>query len=257
MKQYILILLCSLSLISCSALRDAENRTADWTAQQLYDEAKTYLNSREFDLAIRYYELLEARYPLGRYAQQAQLDMAYAYYQSDEAESAIGVIERFIRFYPRHPNIDYAYYLKGLVYFDMDKGVLDRLVTLDKSQRDAGAAKSSFEYFLELVERFPNSRYTEDAKLRMAYLYNNLAKYELHAADYYIKRGAYLAAINRAKTVVEKYPQSPDLAEALTIMAKGYKIMQLDSHYEDTMRVLKINYPDYAGIKTVEKLQIN
>ncbi|MCV6639499.1 outer membrane protein assembly factor BamD [Candidatus Albibeggiatoa sp. nov. NOAA] len=257
MKKLLLIAICLLSLASCSALRDTENKTADWTAQQIYAEARNFLNESDFDSAIRYYELLEARYPLGRYAQQAQLDMIYAYYKYGEPESAIAVADRFIKFYPRHPNIDYAYYLKGLVNFEMNSGLVDRIVKLDKSQRDASAAKASFENFSELVERFPNSKYSEDARQRMVYLHNNLARYELHVAEYYIKRGAYLAAANRAKTVVEGYPNSPDMPEALTLMAKAYKILDLHPLYEDALRVLKANYPDYEGIATVENTVIN
>ncbi len=256
MKKLLLITIC-LFIASCSSLRDTEDRTADWTAQQIYAEARKFLNESDFDSAIRYYEILEARYPLGRYAQQAQLDMIYAYYKYSEPESAIGVADRFIKFYPSHPNIDYAYYLKGLVYFEMNSGLLDRVIQLDKSQRDASAIKASFENFSELVERFPNSKYSEDARQRMVYLYNNLAKYELHVAEYYIKREAFLAAANRAKTVVEGYPNSPDMPEALTLMAKAYKILALHPLYEDTMRVLKANYPDYAGISEVENIVIN
>jgi len=237
----------------CSSFADTRERTMNWSAQRLYNAAKEALMNGEYDNAVQYYEVLEARYPFGRFAQQAQIDLVYAYYKYGEPESALVAAERFIRLYPRHPHVDYVYYMKGLVNFELDVGFLDEYLPIDRSQRDQGAAVDSFDDFYQLVTRFPDSQYSEDARQRMLYLKNNLAAYEVQVARYYIKRGAYLAAANRARYVIENYPHTPATPEALTVLAKAYKILGMQDLSNSALRVLKLNYPEHNGITEVEE----
>ena len=244
MRSIKLLLVISLLILGgCSLLPDQIDNTKDWSADRFYTEAKDAMNSGDYGTAIKYFETLEARYPFGRYAQQAQLEVIYAYYKDNEPVSAVSAADRFIKLYPRHPFVDYAYYLKGLANFNAGRGLIERYIPQDASQRDPGAARQSFQDFSDLVKRFPNSKYTNDAILRMAYLRNNLAKYEINVANYYMKRGAYVAAANRAKYVVENYPRTPSMPDALGILAKAYKVMELDDLSADALRVLELNYP--------------
>jgi outer membrane protein assembly factor BamD len=251
------IMLYSLSsLFGCSLIGDTRDETKNWSLERLYSEAKGALDSGTYESAIKYYEQLEARDPFGKYAQQAQLEVIYAYYKFEEPDSAIVAADRFIKLYPRHSYVDYAYYLKGLVNFERNQGILARILPLDRSQRDQGAALQSFYDFADLVKQFPQSKYSEDAKQRMVYLRNILAEYELHVARFYLQRGAYIAAANRAKTVIQSYQQTPAVAEALVILAKAYKIMGLDDLSANALSVLKLNYPNNKGIKEIERVVV-
>lgn len=241
---------------ACGLLPEQIDETKNWSADRFYSEAKDALNSGEYETAIKHYEGLEARYPFGRYAQQAQLEVIYAYYRYDEPESAIAAADRFIKLHPRHPFVDYAYYLKGLVSFNEDRGLVERYLPSDPSQRDPGAARQSFQDFSELIKRFPNSKYVTDARQRMLFLRNNLAQYEVNVADYYMRRGAYLAAANRAKYVVENYQRTPAMPEALSILASAYKIMDLGELADDALRVLELNYPGDPRIAQVKNLEV-
>lgn len=238
------LLLLVLLASGCGLLPEEKDKTADWSAQKLYGKAKEALDSGNYETAIDYYEKLEARYPFGKYAQQALLESAYAYYKFDEPESAIATLDRFIKTYPRNRHVDYAYYLKGLTNFDRTSTLLDRYLPRDPTERDAGAARQSFFDFQELVQRFPNSIYAEDARLRMAYLRNNLAAYDVHVARYYMRRGAYVAAANRARNVVEKFPRTPSVPDALKLMVEAYQKMGLDNLAADAERVLQLNFPE-------------
>ena len=230
-----------LLLSACGLLPDQEDETKDWSASQFYSEASQALNNSDYEKAIKYYELLEARYPFGPYAMQAQLDIAYAYYKYDEPESAIAALDRFIKLHPRDPHVDYAYYLKGIVNFNRKFGFFDRFIPSDPSQRDPGSARQSFKDFGELVRRFPDSKYTADARQRMVFLRNNLAQYEVNVADYYIRRGAYVAAANRGIYVVENYQRTPAVKNALEVMIKAYDKLGMEPLAEDTRRVLALN----------------
>lgn len=245
-----------LGLTGCSLLPEVQDETKDWSAQRLFSAAKSEMADGNYDLAIQYYEKLETRYPFGKFAQQAQIDIAYAYYKTNEPESAIAACDRFIRLYPRHPNVDYAYYLKGLANFNRGMGLLERYLPRDASQRDPGAALQSFNDFGELTRRFPDSKYAEDAAQRMLYLRNNLAQHELHVAEYYMRRKAYVAAANRAKYVIENYPRAPAVPDALVLMAKAYKLLGLEDLAADALRVLKLNYPDNTRIGEVESMSL-
>jgi len=245
------IILLSLVIIQsgCFLLPEQIDMTKDWSAGKLYSAGKAALNNADYEGAIDYYEKLIARYPFGRHAQQAQLEMAYAYYKWDEPESAISTLERFVKIYPRHPNVDYAYYLKGLVNFNRGKGLVEKYLPTDASQRDPGAARQAFLDFSELLRRHPDSKYAEDARLRMIYLRNNLAAYEIHVARYYIRRGAYAAAANRAKYVIEHYQKAPAVKDALLILSQSYDTLGMNELSEDARRVYKANFkgPMQAG----------
>ncbi len=254
-RNLILVLLATATAAGCGLL-PKEDPTADWSAQKLYTEAKASLSSGDYEQAITYFEYLEARYPFGRYAQQAQLEIAYAYYKYDEPESAIAAAERFIQLYPRHPNVAYAYYLKGLANYNRGKGFVERYVPQDPSERDPGAALQAFQDFSELIKRFPDSKYAKDAGQRMVYLRNNLAQHEVHVADYYMRRRAYVAAANRGKHVIENYQRTPAVPDALVVMAKAYKQLGLNDLSDDALRVLRLNYPDHPGIAQVENLVV-
>lgn len=238
-----LAVIAALLLAACGMLPEEKDETAGWNAQKIYSEAKVAMGEGAYDRAIKLFEKLEARYPYGRYAQQAQLDVAYAYYKTQDSASSIAACERFIKLHPNHPNVDYAYYLKGLVNFNEDLGLLGSLANQDLSERDPKGARESFDTFKELVTRYPDSRYAEDSRLRMRYLVNSLAAHEVHVARYYYRRGAYLAAANRAQAAVKSYPQAPAVEEALFLLVKSYDALGIPDLRDDADRVLRTNYP--------------
>ena len=239
----LLALLLALLGSGCSLLPDQIDETASWSANKLYTEAKEAVSEGAYDKAIKYFEKLEARYPYGRYAQQAQLEVAYAYYRQDEKASAIAACERFIRLHPNHPNVDYAYYLKGLSNFNADLGVMGHVSMQDPTERDPKAARDAFEAFKELVAKYPESKYAEDSAQRMKYLVNALASHEVHVAHYYMRRGAYIAAANRAQFALKTYPSAPANEEGLFIMVKAYDAMGLNDLRDDAERVMRHNFP--------------
>lgn len=229
-------------LVACGGIED--DRTIGWSAQRLYTEAKDELNSGNYREAIKLYEKLEARFPYGRLAQQAQIEVAYAYFKDAEPAQAIAAADRFIKLHPNHPNVDYAHYLKGIVWFNEDIGLIGRLGDQDPSERDPKAARDSFEAFRELVQRYPESKYTPDAAQRMRYLVNALASHEVHVARYYLRRGAYLAAVNRAQYAVKNFPDAPAIEEALFIMVRSYDQMGMTDLRDASERVMRKNFPD-------------
>jgi outer membrane protein assembly factor BamD len=246
MKRSVAIIACALLLSACSSDFD---ETATWSAQRLYTEAKDELTSGNYPQAIKYYEKLEARFPYGRYAQQAQLELAYAHFKDNDAPGAIGAADRFIKLHPNHVNVDYAYYLKGIIWFNEDQGILARFADQDPTERDPKAARDSFDAFKELAQRFPDSKYTPDAVLRMNWLVNALAAHEVHVARYYLSRGANIAAVNRAQWALKNYPQTPALEEALFVLVKAYDSMGLDELRDDSDRIMKKNFPDSRYFK--------
>jgi outer membrane protein assembly factor BamD len=252
----LVLLAATLALGGCGLLPEVKDETSGWSAQKLYAEAKDNLNSGNYERAVKLFETLESRYPFGRYAQQAQLEVAYAYYKDNEPISAIAACDRFIKLHPNHPNVDYAYYLKGLANFNDDLGLLGNLVKQDLSERDPRAARDAFLAFKELVTRFPDSKYAADSTARMKYLVNALAGNEVHVAKYYLKRKAWVAAANRAKEVLKTYPEAPALEEALAIMVVAYEKLELTDLRNDAQCVLTLNFPDskYAkGVSTEGK----
>jgi outer membrane protein assembly factor BamD len=237
------VLLSSL-LGGCGLLPDQEDEAANWTAQKLYSEAKDAMNDGAYDKAIKYFEKLEAKYPYGRYAQQAQLEVAYAYFKQQETASAVAACDRFIRLHPNHPNVDYAYYLKGLANFGEDLGLLGQLSMQDLSERDPKASKESFDAFKELAIKFPASKYAADATVRMNYLVNNLAAHQVHVAGYYFRRGAYIAAINRAQSSLKTFPGAPANEEALFLIIRAYDALGMKDLRDDSERVMRKNFPN-------------
>ena len=254
--RHLMTILLVFTLSACSYFGEKDDETASWDADRLYAEAKGQLDSGYYSQAVENYQKLETRFPFGTHAQQALLDLAYAYYKDDEPESAISACERFIKLYPQNVHVDYAYYLKGLTNFNRGKGLTDRFLPTDESQRDPGAALRAFQDFSELVKRFPESEYVEDAEQRMRYLRNNLAQNEVHIANYYMRRGAFLAAVNRARYVVENYPRTPAVPDALVLMAKAYRILEMNDLLEDALRVLELNYPNHPGIYEVKEVEV-
>ena len=239
-------------LAGCSAI--PEDKTASWSPNKLYAEAKDELSAGAYDKAITLFEKLEGRAAGTPLAQQAQLDKAYANYKTGEAAQAIVTLDRFIKLHPASPALDYALYLKGIINFNDDLGMFSAVTRQDLAERDQKAAKESFESFKELVTRFPASRYTPDAGLRMTYIVNSLAQYEVHVARYYYGRGAYVAAINRAQVVVSDYQGMSALEEALFIIVKSYDMLGMTQLRDDAKRVLEKNYPQSeflaSGFKT-------
>jgi outer membrane protein assembly factor BamD len=236
----ILATLCA----GCGLLPEVKDETLSWSANKLYTEAKTAMDEGNYETAIKYFEKLESRYPYGLYAQQAQIDIAYAYWKDNEPASAVAACERFIKLHPNHPNVDYVYYLRGLVNFNEDLGILGQISQQDMTERDPKGARESFDSFRELVTRYPDSKYTPDAILRMKYLVNALASLEVHVARYYMKRNAYVAAVNRAQFALKNYPDAPATEEALFIMVKAYDLMGMNDLRDDIERVMRKNYPN-------------
>ncbi len=236
--------LLALFMQACAIFGDPTelDDTKGWQAERIYQEGEAKMIDKDYDKAIGYFQKLESRFPHGKYATQAQLEIAYAYYKKGDPVSSVAAADRFIKLHPNHPNVDYAYYLKGLSSFN-ERGIIEKATAQEISDRDPKALKLSFAAFKELTERYPKSRYYKDATQRMVYLVNTLSQHEMHVARYYMKRQAYLAALNRAKYVLEYYPNSVSVEEALVISISAYDHMDLQDLKEDTLRVLKTNYP--------------
>jgi len=235
-----------------------EDEFAKFNNDQLYADAKDELGEGNYENAIKRLEKLEARASGTMLSQQAQLDLAYSYYKTGEKAQALAKLERFLRLHPTSPAVDYALYLQGLINFNEDLGLFSRISRQDLSERDQQASKDAYESFKQLIERFPNSKYAPDARLRMNYIVNSLAAGEVHVARYYLRRGAYVAAANRAQTAVTEYRNSPAIEEALYIMVQSYDKLGLTQLRDDASRILKQNFPESAyltaeGPKAKEK----
>lgn len=250
MKNFRVLFLISISflLFACAGKQadDIEVPLAD-DAFKLYERSQSAIKSGNYQTAIRALEQLDSLYPFGAYSHQAQLSLIYAYYKSRNSASAVAAAERFIRQNPNHENVDYAYYMKGLINFTSEVGFFKELLSADLSQRDASTARQAFNDFAELLRKFPDSEYAKDAKQRMIFLRNRLARYELHVAQYYMQRNAYIAAANRAQYVVENYPKTTAVPDALLVMATAYDILELNDLSEKAKNLLKLNYPNYAA----------
>jgi outer membrane protein assembly factor BamD len=239
----------ALSLSACGLLPEKIDETKGWSASKLYSEARDELSSGNYETAISHFEKLESRYPFGTYAQQAQMEIAYAYYRQGDSAQALAAVERFIKLHPNHPNVDYMYYLRGLINFNDRSSFLDFLARQDPSERDSKATREAFEAFKQLADRFPQSKYTPDAIARMKYLVNAMAQYEVHVANYYYRRGAYVAAANRAQLAVSEYREAPAIEEALYVMARSYDKMGMPKLRDDAERVLKTTFPNSAYLR--------
>lgn len=236
--------LIALMAAGCSLFPDVKDETADWSADRLYQTAHEALVGGNYIRATKLYDQLEARFPYGRYAQQAILESAYANWRGNEQAAAIAACDRFIRTYPNHPNVDYAFYLKGLVHFREDQGLLGYVYELDLSERDPKEMRNSFAAFKELTTRFPESQYFQDSVARMRYLNNAMATYEVNVANYYYRRGAYIAAANRAQASLLAFPQTPANEKALDVTRNSYGKLGLSQLSEDSQQILAKTYPE-------------
>lgn len=233
-----------LALQACGGgAKPTKDVSKGWPVERLYAAAKTELTSGNYKKAVSYYEKLSARYPYGKFAQQSQLEVAYAYFKDNERASAVAACDRFIKLYPTHPNVDYAFYLKGLVTFNEDLGILGKFSNQDQTERDPQAMRDSFDALQELVTRFPESKYAPDAVKRMRYLINALASSEVNIAEFYLRRRAYVAAVNRAQFAITNYPQAPALERAFVVLIQSYQAMGLTDLQRDAERLLKLNFP--------------
>lgn len=240
------VLVLAVALVGCS--KDEVEEDLNATELSYYESAQNSLRAGNFQGAIQKLQLLESRFPFGRFAEQAQLEIIYAYFKSAQPEAAKAAADRFIRLHPSHPSVDYAYYLRGMISFEQDKNFLSNFIPMDPSTRDPGSARQSFNDFSLLIRRFPNSEYAPDAQQRMKYLRNLLAASEIHVARYYIKRGAYVAAANRGRWVFENYQESSSVPDALAIMVEAYQLLEMDELAAQTLSVLTANYPEHESL---------
>jgi len=252
-SSYALFLISFLTIMLLSACAGSDGQKDDtdiWSETKLYSEAIDKLNSADFAKCGKYFEKLETRFPFGPYSQQAQINGAYCYWKALETAQALVAIDRFIKLHQGNENLDYAYYLKGLITFNDDLGWLGRFTGQDLSERDPKAAKDAFESFKVVVERFPNSKYAPDALDRMRYIVNSLAEADVIVARFYYQRGAYLASANRAQLAIRDYDRAPAVEEALYILYKSYEKLGMVELSNDTARVFKLNFPDSPMLQT-------
>lgn len=247
-----LTIFLTIMLTACSSTPEKKEQL---TEKQYYEDAQDAMDNNRFLLAIEKLQSLESRYPFGRYADQAQLELVYCFYRTIDFESAAITAERFIRLHPDHTDLDYAYYMKGLASYSVDRGLVERFIPTDFSERDMGPARESFDDFNRLINRFPNSDYAEDARQRMIYLRNLLAAYELKAAGFYMQRGAYVAAVKRATFIVENYDRTPSLADTLVLMTKAYLELGLNDLATSTEETLALNFPQHKALNASKKLE--
>lgn len=247
--RFFLILMLTVTLGGCQSLGklfgDREAETETLPVEGMYSAAKSSMDGQNYDRAGRYYQRLVSRFPYGAYSEQAQLELAYVQFRQSKTEDATSTINRFIRTYPTHRHIDYAYYLKALINFDRSSGLLLRLARQDMSARDLGAPTQSLNDFADVVRRYPNSRYAPDARQRMIYLRNLLARHELNVGLYYLRKEAFVAAANRGKYLLQTYPQSEHDGDALALMASAYTGLGQEDLAADARKVLEANYADH------------
>jgi outer membrane protein assembly factor BamD len=217
--------------------------------EEVYQRGTELLEGGNYDGAERVYQRLISRFPFGPYTEQAQLNLGYVQYKADKPEDAYSSVNRFIKTYPTNKHIDYAYYLRGLINFNRSAGFLERYIGQDMTRRDQAFQRQSFDDFSSLISRYPQSRYAPDSRQRMIFLRNEMAQAELHIALFYLKRGAYVAAANRAKSIIETYPQTPQAGDALAIMVESYRKLGQDKLADDAQNVLKLNYPDHPFLR--------
>jgi outer membrane protein assembly factor BamD len=248
----ILPVLLSMALLAGCAGVD-EDPTKDWGPEQFYDEARERMADGDYETAIKLFEQLEARFPYGRYAEQAQIEVAYAYFKHDEPALAVAAVDRFLRLHPTHPNADYAYYLKGVVNFKGERGIIATLVGAsdDPMEHDPKALREAYQAFTEVITRFPNSRYAADSAARREFLFDAQGRYEIYVARYYCDRGAYVACLNRARYALETYPRTTATEAALGLSALAYKKLGINDLMDDTLRVLRLNFPTSAYLREI------
>jgi outer membrane protein assembly factor BamD len=246
MRVRLLLLVSVLLLAACSSNEDTGPKYT--TEKDFYEAAQRHIQGQRWEQAIEVLQGLESAFPFGTYAEQAQLELIYAQYRNFEPEAATAAADRFIRLHPQHRNVDYAYYMKGLSSFTEGHGLFERFLPTDLTSRDPGAARESFAHFSQLLAKFPKSSYAPDARKRMIYLRNLLSRYEIHVANYYFKRGAYLAAVNRGRYVVENFQQTPAVPDALAVMVQGYDLLEMPELAAAPLELLRANYPEHPAL---------
>jgi outer membrane protein assembly factor BamD len=240
----------TLALLACTVALGACKRNdvvEDFGPETIYQRGSDAMNSSNYPVAVQAFQLLQARYPFSPLTRQAQLDLIHVYYISNQPEAAIDAAEAFERENPTHPRVDYALYMKGVIYFDEEPGLLERWFKVDMSTRPPKDTLKSFAAFQELIRRFPESRYVADARQRMVFLRNRLATYENHVARFYIERGAYIAAVQRCKYSLEHYPGAPQLQDTLAIMIEAYDALGMEDLAADARRVQRESFPTAAA----------
>ena len=239
----IILPLCALIILAgCGPAKDDIDPTADWSVEKFYLEARAELDDGNYLTAIEYYETLESRFPFGKYAMQAQIDVAYAYYKFEEPDSAITALDRFIKLHPRHPAVDYAYYLKGLVNFERGGTILDVIVTRDLSEFDRNLLLRAYNDFKLLTQRFPSSEYATDARKRMIFLRNELARSDFKIANYYASRSAWVAVTGRTRFILLNYQGTDVIKRTLELQLKAYQKLGLEQLARDTQRIIALNF---------------
>jgi len=240
--RFIIFIAIALSLAGCGPSKEDIDHTADWSVEKFYLSARAELAQENYLTAIEYYETLESRFPFGKYATQAQIDVAYAYYKFDEPDSAITAIDRFIKLHPRDPSVDYAYYLKGLVNFERGGTVLDVISERDLSDFDRNLLIAAYNDFSALTQRFPDSKYATDAHKRMVFLRNELARSDLRVARFYASRDAWVAVTHRTKFILQNYQGSSVIRSTLELQLEAYQALELENLASDTQRIIDLNY---------------
>lgn len=241
--KFLLISLLALTLSACANKPKEPDVANTATQQTLYQEAKAVLDNGLYNRAIELLQVIDSRYPFSPLARQVQLDLIYAYYKTGDTDKAIANIDRFIRLNPNHTELDYVYYIRGLSNLKADENAMHSILGIDRSDRDLASTRQAFDDFKLLVSSFPDSKYSAEAKNRMLTIKNTLAQQELLIADYYMRRGAFLAAANRGKYIVEYYRDSAMVEQALELMVKAYGKLGLDKLKQDTQQVLQLNFP--------------
>ncbi|MDP5037283.1 MAG: outer membrane protein assembly factor BamD [Alishewanella sp.] len=247
--KFILIVLMSIALTACAGKPKPQHMTATHTAQGMYQQAKEVLDAGLYNRAIELLKGVESRYPFGPLAKQVQLDLIYAHHQAGDIPQALASIDRFIRLNPNQPDLDYVYYMRGLTNLKADENAFQEFFDIERADRDLSSTRQAFDDFKILLNSFPNSKYADEARNRMLVIKNKLAQHELIVADYYMRRGAYLAAANRGKYVLEFYRDVPQVEQALEIMVESYGRLGLDKLKQDAEQVLRLNFPQNSSIK--------
>ena len=247
------LLLAGTAALALAGCHSARFKEETGNSDAIYRRATTSMANGDFNAAIKVFETLNARFPFSDAARQSRLDLMYAYYRQREKESAVDAADTFIRENPTHPRIDYAYYIKGLVYFERTPNVLERRFDVDMSRRPPQDARKSFDAFARILTQYPHSAYAPDARQRMVYLRNRLAEYEINVADYYMRRGAWVAALDRARNVLENYDGAPATRDALEISISAYQRLGLADLAADNQNVLDTNFPRDAATRAAAR----
>jgi outer membrane protein assembly factor BamD len=248
MRRLLILSLILTGYFTITACSSNQNRYETLSEEELYQEAHQNMIARRYHRAQEAYQAIENRFPFGQYAEQSQLELITAYYKNSEFDRAVAAAERFIRLHPDNPEVDFAYYYKGLSNYDANRTLIDRFFSIDLSKRDPGAARNSYNDFATLVSKFPDSRFAADSRSRMTFLRNLLARHEIHVANYYFKRGAYTAAANRGRYTVEHYQDTPAVSDGLAIMVQAYRLLDMKDLADKSLTVLRQNYPNHESL---------